>query len=106
MSAMMMIVHWLAGFIVLAEALNKLERVTPFACGLSARQRVVDGLKALAWLLLAMGSAGAIATPFLAPLGVAAPASQWLLHQSPSLAEVFVLLGFAVLIVRTRIKEG
>lgn len=98
--------HWLAGFIVLAEALNKLERTAPFAPGMSRHDRVVDGLKALAWALLALGGGGAVASPFLGALGVHSGTSQMVLHQAPSFAETAVLLGFAVLIVRTRVKEG
>lgn len=106
MSTALQIAHWLAGFIVLAEALNKLERTAPFARGLSLHTRVVDGLKALAWALLAIGAGGAVATPILGELGVHSRTSQAFLHQAPTLAETAVLLGFAVLIVRTRIKEG
>ena len=54
------VIHWLAGVIVLAEALNKLERTAPFAKGLTPHQRLVAGLKALAWALLALGGAGAV----------------------------------------------
>jgi hypothetical protein len=106
MSTTLQILHWLAGFIVLAEALNKLERAAPFAPGLSKHQRIVDGLKALAWCLLAIGAGGAVATPVLGELGIHTRTSQALLHQAPSLAETAVLIGFAVLIVRTRVKEG
>lgn len=86
-------VHWLAGVIVLAEALNKLERTAPLRAGLCRRERAVEWLKAIAWALLAMGGAGALITPLL-PL------------ETPTLQDMCVLLGFAVLIVRTRIKEG
>ena len=106
MNTTLQILHWLAGFIVLAEALNKLERTAPFAPGMSRHDRVVDGLKALAWALLALGAGGAVATPFLAALGVHTSTSQMVLHQAPSFAETAVLLGFAVLIIRTRVKEG
>lgn len=85
--------HWLGGLIVLAEALNKLERTAPFAFGLRPRQRVVDLLKAIAWGLLAIGGACAVVTPLI-PL------------EPPSLQDACVICGFAVLIVRTRIKEG
>lgn len=98
--------HWIAGLIVVAEALNKLERTAPFAPGLSAKKRVVDGLKALAWALLALGGGGAIASPLLQLGGIPVGALAWLAHQTPTLAETAVLLGFAVLIVRTRVKEG
>lgn len=106
MSTTLQILHWLAGFIVLAEALNKLERTTPFAPGLSWHLRLVDGLKAIAWTLLALGGAGAVASPVLGSLGIHSPTSQEVLHQAPSIAETLVLLGFAVLIIRTRVKEG
>lgn len=106
MNATLTILHWLSGFVVLAEALNKLERTTPCAAGLSRHDRVVDGLKALAWALLALGAACAVAEPILGVLGVHTAASQRVLHQVPSFAETAVLLGFAVLIVRTRVKEG
>lgn len=100
-------VHVLAGFVVLAEALNKLERTAPLARGLTPHQRVVDGLKALAWLLLAVGAAGALAAPALRWLGAQhVPMVELLRLERPTLAETAVLLGFAVLIVRTRVKEG
>lgn len=86
-------VHWLAGVIVLAEALNKLERTAPLRSGMTPRERATEWLKAIAWALLAMGGAGALITPLL-PL------------ETPTLQDMCVLLGFAVLIVRTRIKEG
>ena len=100
------ILHALAGLIVLAEALNKLERTAPFAPGLRLHTRLVDGLKALAWSLLALGAGGAVATPVLWSLGI--PASPWdhIANVTPTLAETSALLGFAVLIIRTRVKEG
>ena len=106
MSTMLLISHWLAGFVVLAEALNKLERTAPFSPGMCRHDRLVDGLKALAWMLLAIGAGGAVIMPVLAGLGIQAQMNQTVWHQSPSLAETSVLLGFAVLIIRTRVKEG
>lgn len=101
------VIHIIAGFIVLAEALNKLERTDPLAPGATLHQRVVDGLKALAWLLLAIGAGGALVAPLLTSMGIhATPWDKVLAHQEPTLAETSVLLGFAVLIVRTRVKEG
>ena len=105
MSALQLL-HIVAGFIVLAEALNKLERTSPFARGMTARRRIVDGLKALAWLLLALGAGGAMAAPILLAIGVPSGTGTFTRLESPTLAEVLVLTGFAVLIVRTRIKEG
>lgn len=107
MSEAIQVLHVLAGLIVLAEALNKLERCAPFAHGLTAHERLVDGLKALAWFLLAMGSAGALAAPLLRALGMPAEAGgEFSRLERPTLAETLVLAGFAVLIIRTRVKEG
>lgn len=100
------IIHWLAGLVVLAEALNKMERTAPCARGLTPHQRLVDGLKALAWLLLAIGAGGAVAAPVLLSMGVQSHQMPLMRLEHPTLGETAVLLGFAVLIVRTRIKEG
>lgn len=107
MSLILQILHVLAGLVVLAEALNKLERVRPFLSGMTARQRLVDGLKALAWLLLALGAGGAMAAPLLLAMGVPEHDASLLMRlERPTLDQTLVLLGFAVLIVRTRVKEG
>jgi hypothetical protein len=106
MNSILQILHLVAGFIVLAEALNKLERTNPCARGIDARERVTEWLKALAWLLLAIGAGGALATPVLLLCGVQSANAPLLRLEPPTLAETSVLLGFAVLIVRTRVKEG
>lgn len=87
------VIHWTAGLVIMAEALNKLERCNPLARGLSPRARLVDALKALAWGLLALAGGGAIVTPLL-PL------------EAPTLQDTALAAGFATLIIRTRFKEG
>lgn len=86
-------VHWVAALVVLAEALNKLERCAPLRAGLTPHQRLVDGLKALAWGLLALGAGGSLLAPVLG-------------ERPPNAEGVCIVLGFATLIVRTRVKEG
>lgn len=99
--------HVLAGLVVLAEALNKLERTDPLAPGLTLRARLCEVLKGLAWACLALGAGGALATPVLLGLGWQTGNINPLLRlERPGLGDVAVLLGFAVLIVRTRVKEG
>lgn len=104
------IVHWLAGLVVLAEALNKLERTAPCRAGLCWRERTTEWLKALAWGLLALGGAGAVVTPLIPRLPFTERAGDYLALflplQTPTLQDACIVLGFAVLIVRTRIKEG
>lgn len=99
------VLHWLAGLIILAESLNKLERTHPLSPGLSRRQRLVDLLKVVAWTLLALGGGAAVAAPLLLVLGVHSGQLLLLRLEHPLLAETAVLLGFAVLIIRTRVKE-
>lgn len=102
-------VHWGAGLIVLAEALNKLERTAPCRRGLNPRERATEWLKALAWLFLAFGGAGAFLAPLMPSLPMERIGALWPLlmpTQSPTLQDTCIALGFAVLIVRTRVKEG
>ncbi|MHB8947564.1 MAG: hypothetical protein ACYC4S_00685 [Rhodoferax sp.] len=99
------ILHWIAGLVILAEALNKLERTHPLSPGLTHRQRLVDLLKVVAWTLLALGGGAAVAAPLLLVLGVQSGQLLLLRLENPMLAETAVLLGFGVLIVRTRVKE-
>lgn len=101
------LLHWTAALVVLAEALNKLERSTPCAKGLSAHDRLVIILKVLAWMLLAMGAAVALVSPLLLAAGWPGGVYQPMLQlERPTAADAAVMLGFAVLIVRTRVKEG
>ena len=93
MMAALAFLHWLAGLVVLAEALNKLERTAPLAPGLSPRARAVVWCKVVAWWLLAVGACGALVTPLLG-------------LQAPTLQDAAVLGGFALLIVRSRFKES
>lgn len=109
MSAALQFAHWLAALVVLAEALNKLERTAPCRPGLTPRERATEWLKALAWLLLAFGGAGALLTPFMPVLPLQRIGALWPLlmpTHAPTLQDTCIVLGFAVLIVRTRVKEG
>lgn len=87
----MTLIYWMAGLIVLAEALNKLERADPSITG-PWREALVRWLKILAWMMLAVGGAGALVTPFL-NIG------------KPGVQDAAMMIGFAVLILRTRLKE-
>ena len=103
-------IHVLAGLVVLAEALNKLERTAPCRPGLGLRERVTEWLKALAWLLLAMGGAGAMVAPMWRYLTMPPSTTELLALlmplQGPTVQDVCLALGFVFLIVRTRVKEG
>lgn len=106
MNSVLQVIHFLAGLLVVAEALNKLERTTPLASDQCRYARLLSVLKGAAWALLALGSAGAVAAPLLLSLGVQSHDLPLLRLERPLLGEAAMMLGFAVLIVRTRIKEG
>ncbi len=91
----------LAAGLILAESANKLER-TDFRSsvkpGVSFRDRASTWMRGAAWLMMATGAAGAIGMPFM--------------EMDPHLAKTLRVVGdfgmfggFALLIVRTRIKE-
>lgn len=89
---LLIVAHWFSGLVVLAEALNKLERLQVRWRGVSTWARAALLLKLLAWVCLAIGAAGAVAGPL-----VAAP--------RPQLDDVVMIAGFAILIIRTRVKD-
>jgi len=91
-------IHWIAGLIVLAEALNKLERCNIFCAGLTLRMCVVEWLKTIGWALLALGAGVAV----LSPLLLSGPYLVWL----RPITDTAALIGFAALVVRTRVREG
>lgn len=86
------VLHWVSGLVVLAEALNKLERTDLLNSTLNVRGRISALAKAMAWLFLGLGAGGAVIGPFMQ-------------LPSPSFQQACVLIGVSALIVRTRIKE-
>lgn len=66
MSSILSILHWVAAFVIIAEALNKLERTDPFNRNLSPRARVVAWLGVASWSSIALGAAGVLVAPLLA----------------------------------------
>ena len=86
--------HWFAAVLILAEALNKLERthVRGFM-DLPWKRRAELVMKLAAWSCMAIGSMGIVAQP-LVPM-------PW-----PGLADALVVLGLALLLLRTRVTEN
>lgn len=88
-------VFFIATLIVLAESLNKIERCNVrLLPGLNRRGKVALILKCIAWVLFAMASGGYIAGLFFPSM------------PPVNFREYMLMCAFAVLIVRTRVKEG
>lgn len=97
----------LASLVVLAEACNKLEFCDPARSGLAPKARLLEVLKAVAWFLLALGAGGGIAAPAMRWFGMNTDSMQGVLRLDvPTLDHVVTMVGLAIVIVRTRIKEG
>lgn len=84
--------YWCAAFIVLAESLNKLQRIDPLRRGLTRVQRGGAVLNALGWMLFAVSSGGALVSPMTG-------------LYSARLQDAALMLGSAVFIVHRRFKE-
>lgn len=103
------VIHWLGALVVLVEALNKLERIDLFDGKTTLLSRIgglmwlvtpwrwkqkqtVLVLKMLGWCLLAMSAGGVVVSP--------------LMHlPTTPLHTMLFTWGFALLIIRTRLKE-
>lgn len=104
--AMVAVLHWTAGLVVLAEGLNKLHRADPLRVGLAPLVRTLVLLKVSAWILLVLGAGGAVVRPLVVvAIGADLTAGPVRLTDRVSLADLCVLGGFAILILRSRLKE-
>lgn len=97
MNTFLQILLSVAAVIVVAEGLNKAERVNLLERNVAPRERICAWLKGLAWFLLSLGAGVYL---------FAVVFSQDPTGDLARLAAPLVLIGFAVLIVRTRVKEG
>lgn len=85
-------IQTVSGLLVLAEALNKLERTDPLEPSLHLVDRAVVCLKVLGWCMLALGACGIMVSPLLG-------------HPDPTVKELLLLVGFALLVLRSRLRE-
>lgn len=97
------IIHWGAALVILMEAVDKLHACY-FREQHCAHGRLIASLKALAWIVLALAAAGAISSPLFRNFPIAGLPGLFV-NPAPSLGEVGMYLGFAVLIARSWLKE-
>lgn len=99
-------VYWVSAWVILAEGLNKLERTSPLAKGLTMRQRAIAVMKASGWLLLTFGAALIAASPWLPPTMIWGGFLNIVVHKEVSTPEAACVVGFALHVVRARLMEG
>jgi len=102
MTDMTPLLHATSGLIVLAEAHRRFDAARLTCASLSRRQRALQALHVVAWLLLAFPAVVAVFAPLIS---VAGPPICWRglsidMVTPPSTVDVLVLGGFAVMVVR------
>ena len=101
MTNLVLFIHALSGLIVLAEAHRRFEAAQLTCASLTRRQRALQALHVVGWLLLAFPAVAAIFAPIIS---VAGPPICWNspvdVLAPPGAADVLVMAGFAVMIVR------
>jgi hypothetical protein len=96
MGTVLLVIRWVACLVILAEALNKLERVAPFARGKTLRERFSAWLAVVAWGTLAISVGAVLIGPFM-------PGAPQMFDIVPSTAAA---CAFAVLIMRPRMRDN
>ena len=86
------IVYWCAALVVLAEALNKLQRTDILRRGMTRWARFREILNALGWACFAIGAGGAWVSPLL-------------YSRTVHVQDVVVMAGLALFVVHRRLKE-
>ncbi len=96
MNTILWLICILAALVILGEALNKIIRASPRAArrsGAGARAELLAWLKGVSWIMFALGAGGVFA--------------RLLFNQSlPDPDALLVLVGLAVIVIRSRVKEG
>ena len=83
--------YWLSGWIVLAEAINRLELINIKKKRCSFKCFSGEWLKVFAWYFMALGAAGSIAAPFMS--------------YSPDIQTVCMTVGLAVYILWSWLRK-
>ena len=101
-------VHAASGLIVLTEAHRRFEAAQLTSASLSRRQRALQALHVVAWLLLAFPAVVAVFAPLIT---IAGPPICWRglsidMVTPPSTVDVLVLGGFAVMVVRDWLENS
>ena len=102
MTDLIAIIYAVSGLIVLAEAHRRFDAARLTCASLTRRQRVLQALHVVGWLLLAFLAVVAVFAPIVT---IAGPPICWRglsmdMVTPPSTVDVLVLGGFAVLVVR------
>jgi len=99
------VLHWFAAMLIALQSIDRIFQCPLRKKGLCIKARLSMALKGVAWMFMAIAALGAMAGPMFrgVPLGDF-PAN--LINPLPSLAEIFLFIGFATLIVRSWVNEA
>lgn len=105
MIATLYVIHWVSALVIAFQAIDRVFQCPLRQPGLCFKQRLSMALKGIAWALMAFAATGALVAPLLR--GMQPPGLYGLLvNPLPSLGEICLFAGFAVLVVRSWTMEA
>lgn len=105
MIATLYVIHWVSALFIALQSSDRLFQCPLMQPGLCFKQRLSMAMKGIAWALMAFAAMGALVAPMLR--GMQLPGLYGLLvNPAPSLGEIGMFAGFAVLIVRSWVMEA
>lgn len=94
----------IAALILIFEAINKSHQCTLLRAHIPFGKRISLIFKALAWMIVALASAGVVISPVLRTIQSPDFAPMWV-NPQPSVSECGVYIAFAILVVRSWVFE-
>lgn len=105
MIATLYVIHWVSALVIAVQASDRIFQCPLRQPGLCFKQRLSMALKGIAWALMAFAAMGALVAPMLR--GMQLPGLYGLLvNPLPSLGEIGMFFGFAVLVVRSWVMDA
>ena len=98
------VLHWVAAFVIALQSSDRIFQCPLMERGIAPMERFYRAIKGIAWAVMAFASFGVLAAPFFRWTGFHG-ISLALVNQPPNISEVGIYTGFALLILRSWIRE-
>lgn len=98
------VLHWIAALVIAVQSTDRLFQCPLMERGIKPIDRFYRAIKGAAWACMAFASFGVLAAPFFSATGFHG-VTLILVNQPPNVSEVGIYVGFALLIVRSWVRE-
>lgn len=98
--SVLVLLQMASALILILEAINKSHQCALLQSGIPIGKRVALVAKALAWMVIALASAGALIAPVLRSIQTPTFGPMWI-NPVPSVSECGLFVAFATLVVRS-----